>query len=92
MLSIPLLQNHHNSTDDYLHTFKPKFDRFGWMVLLDIRQQKSWHWVMWQKMVSRGGLQSMFLVKLLVILALSLGGLLQGLGILPALLDGMRHY
>ena len=27
----------------------------------------------------------------MVILALSLGGLLQGLGILPALLDGMRH-
>ena len=43
------------------------------------------------KMVSRGGLQSMFFSQLLVILALSLGGLLQGLGILPALLDGMRH-
>ncbi len=43
------------------------------------------------KIVSRGGLQSMFFSQLLVILALSLGGLLQGLGILPALLDGMRH-
>lgn len=43
------------------------------------------------KLVSRGGLQSMFFTQLLVILALSLGGLLQGLGILPALLDGMRH-
>lgn len=43
------------------------------------------------KMVSRGGLQSMFFTQILVILALSLGGLLQGLGILPALLDGMRH-
>lgn len=43
------------------------------------------------KLVSRGGLQSMFFTQILVILALSLGGLLQGLGVLPALLDGMRH-
>lgn len=43
------------------------------------------------KIVSRGGLQSMFFTQLLVILALSLGGLLQGLGILPALLNGVRH-
>ncbi|MFB6349415.1 Na+/H+ antiporter NhaC family protein [Moraxella sp. ZJ142] len=43
------------------------------------------------KIISRGGLQSMFFSQILVILALSLGGLLQGLGILPALLDGMRH-
>lgn len=43
------------------------------------------------KLVARGGLQSMFFTQVLVILALSLGGLLQGLGILPALLDGMHH-
>lgn len=43
------------------------------------------------RLVSRGGLESMFFTQILVILALSLGGLLQGLGILPALLDGMRH-
>lgn len=43
------------------------------------------------KMVSRGGLQSMFFSQILVILALSLGGLLHALGILPALLDGVRH-
>lgn len=43
------------------------------------------------KLVSRGGLESMFFTQILVILALSLGGLLQGLGILPALLDGVRH-
>lgn len=43
------------------------------------------------KLVSRGGLQSMFFSQLLVILALSLGGLLHALGILPALLDGARH-
>lgn len=43
------------------------------------------------KVVSRGGLESMFFSQILVLLALSLGGLLQGLGILPALLDGIRH-
>ncbi|WII95148.1 Na+/H+ antiporter NhaC [Moraxella haemolytica] len=43
------------------------------------------------KLVSRGGLESMFFTQILVILALSLGGLLQGLGVLPALLDAMRH-
>ncbi|MDO4997773.1 MAG: Na+/H+ antiporter NhaC family protein [Neisseria sp.] len=43
------------------------------------------------KLVSRGGLESMFFTQILVILALSLGGLLQGLGVLPALLDGVRH-
>lgn len=42
-------------------------------------------------MLSRGGLQSMFFSQILVILALSLGGLLHALGILPALLDGARH-
>ena len=42
-------------------------------------------------LVSRGGLESMFFTQILVILALSLGGLLQGLGVLPALLDGVRH-
>lgn len=43
------------------------------------------------KLVSRGGVQSMFFTQILVILALSLGGLLQALGILPALLDSVRH-
>ncbi|WP_066804822.1 Na+/H+ antiporter NhaC family protein [Moraxella oblonga] len=43
------------------------------------------------KVISRGGLESMFFSQILVLLALSLGGLLQGLGILPALLDGIRH-
>ncbi|MDO4251166.1 MAG: Na+/H+ antiporter NhaC [Moraxella sp.] len=43
------------------------------------------------RIVSRGGLESMFFSQILVILALSLGGLLHALGILPALLDGARH-
>ena len=41
-------------------------------------------------MLSRGGVQSMFFTQGIVILALSLGGLLSALGILPALLAGIR--
>ncbi|SJM36127.1 Na(+)/H(+) antiporter NhaC [Psychrobacter pasteurii] len=41
-------------------------------------------------MLSRGGIQSMFFTQTIVILALSLGGLLKTLGVLPALLAGMR--
>ncbi|MDO4694674.1 MAG: Na+/H+ antiporter NhaC [Eikenella sp.] len=43
------------------------------------------------KLLSRGGMQSMFFTQTMVILALSLGGLLNGLGVLPALLAGIRH-
>lgn len=43
------------------------------------------------KLVSRGGMQSMFFSQTIIILALSLGGLLGGLGVLPALLDGVKH-
>lgn len=41
-------------------------------------------------MISRGGMQSMFFTQTIVILALSLGGLLRALGILPALLLGIK--
>lgn len=41
------------------------------------------------KLVSRGGMESMFFTQTIVFLALSLGGLLNGLGILPALLQGI---
>lgn len=40
--------------------------------------------------LSRGGMQSMFFTQTIVILALSLGGLLRALGILPALLAGIK--
>lgn len=43
------------------------------------------------RLVSRGGLQSMFFSQILVILALSLGGLLHALGVLPALLSAISH-
>lgn len=41
-------------------------------------------------MLSRGGVNSMFFTQTIVILALSLGGLLTALGILPALLSGIK--
>ena len=41
-------------------------------------------------MLSRGGVNSMFFTQTIVILALSLGGLLTALGILPALLTGIK--
>ena len=43
-------------------------------------------------LLSRGGMQSMFFTQTIVILALSLGGLLRALGILPALLLGIRDF
>lgn len=43
------------------------------------------------KLVSRGGINSMFFTQTIVILALSLGGLLNALGILPALMSGISH-
>lgn len=40
-------------------------------------------------LISRGGIQSMFFTMSIVILALSLGGLLFGLGIIPSILESM---
>ena len=44
------------------------------------------------KLVSRGGLESMFFTQTVVILALSLGGLLFALGVVPALLAAMQRF
>ena len=44
------------------------------------------------RLVSRGGLESMFFTQTIVILGLSLGGLLFTLGIIPSLLDGVRRF
>ena len=44
------------------------------------------------KLVSRGGMENMFFSQTIIILALSLGGLLGGLGVLSALLDGIKHW
>ena len=42
-------------------------------------------------LVSRGGISSMFFTMTIVILALSLGGLLFGLGIIPSILNGLNQ-
>ncbi len=42
-------------------------------------------------LLNRGGINSMFFTLTIVILGLSLGGLLFGLGIIPTLLDSMAH-
>lgn len=42
-------------------------------------------------LLNRGGINSMFFTLTIVILALSLGGLLFGLGIIPTLLESMAH-
>lgn len=44
------------------------------------------------RLIQRGGLESMFFTQTVVILALSLGGLLFALGVVPALLDAMRRF
>lgn len=43
-------------------------------------------------LISRGGINSMFFTITIVVLALSLGGLLKTLGILPALLSGINGF
>ena len=42
-------------------------------------------------LVSRGGISSMFFTMTIVILALSLGGLLFGLGIIPSILNSLNQ-
>ena len=44
------------------------------------------------RLISRGGIESMFFTQAIVILGLSLGGLLFALGVIPSLLEGMRHF
>lgn len=43
-------------------------------------------------LISRGGINSMFFTITIIILALSLGGLLFGLGIIPTLLESIAHF
>ncbi|WII93116.1 Na+/H+ antiporter NhaC [Kingella negevensis] len=44
------------------------------------------------RLIQRGGLESMFFTQTVVILALSLGGLLFALGVVPTLLEAMRRF
>ncbi len=44
------------------------------------------------RLISRGGIESMFFTQIIVILGLSLGGLLFVLGVIPTLLESMRNF
>ncbi|WP_293276910.1 Na+/H+ antiporter NhaC [Neisseria sp. oral taxon 014] len=44
------------------------------------------------KLISRGGLESMFFTQTIVILGMSLGGLLFAVGVIPSLLDAVRAF
>ena len=44
------------------------------------------------KLVSRGGIESMFFTQTIIILGMSLGGLLFSLGVIPSLLEGMQRF
>lgn len=44
------------------------------------------------RLISRGGIEKMFFSQTIVILALSLGGLLSALGVVPALLEGISGF
>ncbi|MCV6733834.1 Na+/H+ antiporter NhaC family protein, partial [Neisseria meningitidis] len=44
------------------------------------------------KLISRGGLESMFFTQTIVILGMSLGGLLFALGVIPSLLEAIRTF
>ncbi|PSJ79512.1 Na+/H+ antiporter NhaC [Neisseria iguanae] len=44
------------------------------------------------RLISRGGLESMFFTQTIVVLGMSLGGLLFALGVIPALLDIIRNF
>ena len=73
----------------FLHT-KPDLAQFGGWLFAGYKPERAGEGIV--KLVSRGGLESMFFTQTVVMLALSLGGLLFALGIVPALLDAMRRF
>jgi len=73
----------------YLHS-SPSFGQLGGYLFAGYAPAESLELGEVGGMLSRGGVQSMFFTQAIVILALSLGGLLTALGILPALLSGIK--
>ncbi|WP_131669388.1 Na+/H+ antiporter NhaC family protein [Psychrobacter pygoscelis] len=73
----------------YLHS-TPSIEQLGGYLFAGYQPAESLELGEVGAMLSRGGMQSMFFTQTIVILALSLGGLLSALGILPALLSGIR--
>lgn len=75
----------------YLHS-SPSLDQLGGYFFAGYQPAESLELGKVGELLSRGGVQSMFFTQTIVILALSLGGLLRALGILPALLLGIRDF
>ncbi|WP_420229542.1 Na+/H+ antiporter NhaC family protein [Psychrobacter sp. ER1] len=73
----------------YVHS-SPSFGQLGGYLFAGYAPAESLELGEVGGMLSRGGVQSMFFTQAIVILALSLGGLLTALGILPALLSGIK--
>ena len=73
----------------YLHS-SPSIEELGGYFFAGYKPAEALDFGEVGGMLSRGGVQSMFFTQTIVILALSLGGLLTALGILPALLAGIR--
>ncbi len=73
----------------YLHS-SPSFEQLGGYLFAGYKPAETLVLGEVGGMLSRGGVQSMFFTQTIVILALSLGGLLTALGILPALLSGLK--
>ena len=73
----------------YMHS-SPSFGQLGGYLFAGYVPAESLELGEVGGMLSRGGVQSMFFTQAIVILALSLGGLLTALGILPALLSGIK--
>ncbi|WP_198332133.1 Na+/H+ antiporter NhaC [Psychrobacter aquimaris] len=73
----------------YLHS-SPSFEQLGGYLFAGYKPAETLALGEVGGMLSRGGVQSMFFTQTIVILALSLGGLLTALGILPALLSGLK--
>ena len=74
----------------YIHS-TPSIEQLGGYLFAGYQPAKNLDLGDVSGMLSRGGMQSMFFTQTIVILALSLGGLLNTLGILPALLNGVKE-
>ncbi|EIJ71413.1 Na+/H+ antiporter NhaC [Pasteurella bettyae] len=75
----------------YIHS-SPTLEELGGYFFSGYKPAESLNLGEVASLISRGGINSMFFTISIVVLALSLGGLLQVLGILPALLAGINRF
>lgn len=75
----------------YIHS-NPSFEQLGNYFFTGYKPAENLNLGEVASLISRGGINSMFFTITIVVLALSLGGLLQALGVLPALLSGISGF